>query len=254
MNASRRDKVELTVANAVQDVNCVPSADFSAGIAANTQITDFHCAATESSACSHHASVRKAVGEQGWFRLPAAVRARFDDAIRTASYEGEFETVRANWPGRLLAFFCRLIRTPIAPSVGVNIPATVRVFENGQGGMVWERTYRFPDRHCIVSSIKQLDADGHFVEALPAGLRMPLQVFERDGALHFVSLGYRFDWLGLHVSVPDALPPGVTHVEHRDEGDGWFRFTMTVTHKWFGEVYFQTGRFKDSSIGTAPIA
>ena len=43
--------------------------------------------------------------------------------------------------------------------------------------------------------------------------------------------------------VPRLLSPGVTHVEHIDLGHGWFRFTMTVTHPLFGEVFFQTGRF-----------
>jgi hypothetical protein len=37
---------------------------------------------------------------------------------------------------------------------------------------------------------------------------------------------------------------GTTHMEHRDEGNGWFRFTMTVTHPLLGEVFFQTGRFR----------
>ena len=39
------------------------------------------------------------------------------------------------------------------------------------------------------------------------------------------------------------LSPGTTHVEHVDEGTGWFRFTMTVRHPVFGELFYQTGRF-----------
>lgn len=194
-----------------------------------------------------HPSVRKTLGEAAWNRLPAAVRARFDDDVTYAEYEGKFDVVQANLAGKLLAFFCRLIDSPIAPYTGDNIPAKVRVFANDRGGMVWERTYRFePNRICIVRTTKQLDDQGEFVEALPAGLRMPLDVFERGGALHFVSRGYVFDWPGVRIRVPDFLPPGVTHVEHIDEGDGWFRFTMTVTHKWLGEVFFQTGRFRST--------
>lgn len=34
-----------------------------------------------------------------------------------------------------------------------------------------------------------------------------------------------------------------SHVEHIDEANGWFRFTMTTTHPVFGEIFFQTGRF-----------
>ena len=74
---------------------------------------------------------------------------------------------------------------------------------------------------------------------------MPLDTFEEGGVLHFVSRGYYFD-LGLdgfRLWLPDLLSPGVTHVEHIDLGHGWFRFTMTVTHPLFGEMFFQTGRF-----------
>jgi hypothetical protein len=197
-----------------------------------------------------HPSIRRAIGERGWARLPAAVQARFADDVLDAEYQGQFDIVRASLAGKILAFVCRLIRTPIASHTGENVPATVRVFANAHGGMVWKRTYRFSNgRTCVVSSTKQVDGDGCFVEALPAGLRMPLDVFERDGILHFVSRGYFFDWFGARIHLPDALPPGTTHVEHIDEGGGWFRFTMTVAHKWFGEVYFQTGRFRAASEG-----
>jgi hypothetical protein len=46
------------------------------------------------------------------------------------------------------------------------------------------------------------------------------------------------------VPLPSLLSPGTTHVEHIDESGGWFRFTMTVTHPIFGELFYQTGRFK----------
>jgi hypothetical protein len=41
-----------------------------------------------------------------------------------------------------------------------------------------------------------------------------------------------------------TAPRRTTHVEHVDEADGWFRFTMTVTHPFFGEMFYQTGRFR----------
>src|SRR5262249_46593228 len=94
---------------------------------------------------------------------------------------------------------------------------------------------------------KLIGADGMLIEKLPAGLCMPLDVYERAGALHFLSRGYYFEWRLLgrarRVTLPSWLSPGVTHVEHRDEGGGWFRFTMTVMHPRLGELYFQTGRF-----------
>jgi hypothetical protein len=205
----------------------------------------------ESSARCHrsirHPSIRKAIGEDAWSRLPDAVKARFADDVLCAEYQGSFDIVRASMAGRFLGHLSRIIGTPIAPYTGTNVAAVVRVFAS-EGGMVWERTYRFsPFRTCVVSSTKQLDEMGGFVEVLPAGLRMPLRVFERDGILHFVSRSYYFRWFGLRISIPAWLPPGETHVQHIDEGNGWFRFTMTVNHRWLGEVYFQTGRFMAAS-------
>jgi hypothetical protein len=194
-----------------------------------------------------HPSIRKVLGEAAWLRLPDAVRARFADDILHAEYVGTFAVVRASNAGKVLALLCRMIGTPIAPYTGNDVPAIVRVFANANGGMVWERDYQFSaQRACVVSSTKQVDAAGGFVEALPVGLRMPLHVFERDRSLHFVSRGYFFHWFGVRIPLASWLPPGVTHVEHSDEGDGWFRFTMTVTHQWLGEVYFQTGRFRSA--------
>jgi len=192
-----------------------------------------------------HVSIRRTLGEAAWARLPAAVQARFADTLQCAEYTGCFEVVRASAAGRLLALMCRVLGTPVVPYTGANVPATVRVFAAPRGaGMVWERRYCFQRRRtCVVSSIKRSDERGQLVEALPFGLRMPLQVFEAGGVLHFVSRGYFFDWFGVRLAVPGFLPPGQTHVAHSDEGGGWFRFTMTSRHKWFGEVFFQTGRF-----------
>ena len=99
----------------------------------------------------------------------------------------------------------------------------------------------------VVRSTKRCDGRGALIEELPCGLSMPLAVFERGGVLHFLSSSYYFRCLGLKLTVPAALPPGRTHVEHIDEGGGWFRFTMSVSHPWLGEVYFQTGRFRAAS-------
>jgi hypothetical protein len=87
------------------------------------------------------------------------------------------------------------------------------------------------------------------IEELPAGLRMALHVFEREGVLHFVSHRYFFElalpWLAapLHLLLPGWLAPGTTFVEHIDEGRGWFRFSLRVHHTLLGEMYYQTGRF-----------
>ena len=112
-------------------------------------------------------------------------------------------------------------------------------------GVAWDREYLWADgTRSLVRSTKVVTDDGLLIEKLPARLCMPLDTYEEGGVLHFVSRGYYFD-LGAGIAALAAalFSPGVTHVEHIDLGHGWFRFTMTVTHPLFGEVFFQTGRF-----------
>jgi hypothetical protein len=192
--------------------------------------------------------LRELLGAAAWQRLPEAVRERFADAHGTADYGGSFEIVRASPLGRIVAWAARLVGTPVAPRVGTQVEARVLVRPRDQG-CAWIREYRWADgtKH-IVASTKIVNDDLTLTERLPAGLCMPLDVFEDGGSLHFVSREYYFD-LGriaghdCRLPIPAWLAPGTTHVEHTDLGRGWFRFTMTVTHPLFGEMFFQTGRF-----------
>jgi hypothetical protein len=45
-----------------------------------------------------------------------------------------------------------------------------------------------------VHSTKVIGADGTLTEELPAGLRMPLSIYQRRGVLHFLSKGYYFEF------------------------------------------------------------
>ena len=199
-----------------------------------------------------HRGLRHVLGGAAWNRLPEAVRERFADHCEPVTYAGAFEIVRANALGRLFAWFGTVFGTPVAPREGFHVEARVNVRPNAHG-VAWDREYRWADgaRH-LVRSTKVVTDDGHLIEKLPARLCMPLDTFEERGVLHFVSRGYYFDFgfdvgfapfRGLRLWLPGLLSPGVTHVEHIALGHGWFRFTMTVTHPLFGELFFQTGRF-----------
>jgi Domain of unknown function (DUF4166) len=193
--------------------------------------------------------LRQVLGPAAWSRLPEAVRVRFADHAERVDYVGEFETVRASRLGRITAWICQIIGTPVVPHAGSNVPAIVHVGPRGEG-VEWCREYRWPQRPvCLVRSTKVIRDDGILVEELPAGLRMSLDVYERAGTLHFVSRAYYFEF-GIpgirhraRVGLPLWLSPGTTHVEHIDGTGGWFRFTMTITHPFFGEMFYQTGRF-----------
>lgn len=198
------------------------------------------------------ADIRRLIGAAQWFSLPKAVRARFAEHSANARYQGTFDEVRASFAGKLLAMCCRLLGTPVAPFTGTNVPATVNVFATPDGGTAWQRIYQFPGRApCIVESIKRLSREGTLVEALPAGMRMALDVYARDGVLHFVSTSYYCELGSLRIRLPGWLPPGITHVEHIDLGDGTFRFTMSVRHRWLGQVFWQSGRFRDPTPSTS---
>lgn len=192
---------------------------------------------------AHH-GLRQVLGADAWRRLPEAVRERFADGAPAVTYAGAFEVVRANWLGRLFAVVGMLFGTPVAPRVGTHVAARVMVRPN-DAGVVWTRVYEWAGGHTNhVRSTKVVNAAGALVEQLPARLNMSLHVYEAGRVLHFVSRGYYFDLgFGLRLPLPVLFSPGSTHVEHIDLGHGWFRFTMTVTHPQFGELFFQTGRF-----------
>lgn len=190
--------------------------------------------------------IRRLIGEAQWLSLPGATRARFAEHAGSAEYQGTFTEIRASFAGKLLATCCRLLGTPVAPFTGTNVPTTVNVFATPDGGTAWQRIYRFAGRKpCVVESIKRLSREGTLVEALAAGMRMALDVYARDGILHFVSTCYYFELGSLRIRLPDWLPPGITHVEHIDLGGGTFRFSMSVRHRWLGEVFWQSGCFRD---------
>ncbi len=205
--------------------------------------------------CEAHLGLRDVLGESAWLRLPQAVRARFGEPVQAVDYVGEFDIVRASALGRAIAWFCQAIGTPVVPRTGRNVLAVIHVGPVSRGAS-WVREYHWPHGNTHrVHSTKVIGPDGTLIEELPARLRMPLEVYERQGVLHFVSKGYYFE-LGmlrgarpLKIQLPWWLSPGTTHVEHIDEANGWFRFTMTVTHRFFGEVFYQTGRFRAAGGG-----
>lgn len=224
------------------------SAIVTGGRFSNDQLLGGSRSAGARQSSSEH-SLREVLGRAAWARLPEAVRVRFADRAPAVDYAGEFEVVRASLLGRILAWACQIIGTPVVPRTGNDIPAIVHVGPSGDG-VEWRREYRWSGRPpIIVRSTKVIRGGRILVEELPAGLCMLLDVHEQAEVLHFVSRAYFFEVpipgtrRRLPVKLPQWLSPGTTHVEHIDEIEGWFRFTMTVTHPLFGEMFYQTGRF-----------
>jgi Domain of unknown function (DUF4166) len=191
---------------------------------------------------------RRLLGEAAWQRLNPNVRARFavkPEAGQVFAFTGVMAVVRRSWFGWLLGHVCRLIGTPVTPRQGRDVLTVVHIYRSSRGdGIVWERRYGFSGRApVVVSSTKRADPPNGLLECASRGFAMRLRLFERDGALHFASTGYCIEVGRWRLPIPRLLTPGDAHVIHSDEGNGWFRFTMSFCHRLFGETYFQQGLF-----------
>ena len=180
------------------------------------------------------------VGAAGWSRLPPAVRRRFGVGHGSATYHGTME-LRCSRTGRLFARLSRLFGSPLCGASEASLEASVRVFDDGHGGMVWERDFRSQ----VVRSTKQLDADGRLLERTDGGLSMGLVVYELDGALVFESRRFLLLLRRLRVRVPALLTPGTCRVVHTDLGGGRFRFDLDMVHPLWGRTFHQSGVFAD---------
>ncbi len=189
------------------------------------------------------------VGPAGWSRLPVAVQRRFAVAHADVTYEGHMD-LRCSMIGHIYAALARVLGGPLTHLNTGAVPTSVRVSDNGHGGVVWERCFHTgaegQDR--IVRSTKEIGADGGLLERTDGGLSMSLDVFEEAGALVFQSLSFWLVWGRLRLPVPALLTPGTCRVVHTDLGEGRFRFTLSMVHPLWGETFHQSGVFADPSV------
>ncbi|RED51553.1 DUF4166 domain-containing protein [Aestuariispira insulae] len=196
----------------------------------------------------------RAMGIADWRRLTPSIRARFLKTCDHAShllYQGVMTKVQASPLGWMLAQICRLTGTPLAPHRGEKVPVEVAVYPDSEGkGVVWARRYFFEGKKPVtVKSAKALDAHDRLLECVGGGFGMFLRVYEENRALHFRSTRYFWEVFGLRLFLPDLISPGVAHVIHADMGDDYFRFTISIKHRWLGELFFQDGIFKEKKGG-----
>ena len=192
------------------------------------------------------------VGAAGWARLPAAVRRRFGADHGAATYAGRME-LRCSPVGRAWALLSRLFGSPLSGVSSNAVPTSVRVFDDGRGGMVWERRFHTDGARAphVVRSTKQVGVDGGLLERTDGGLAMALDVFEERGALVFESRRFSLILGGLRLPVPALLTPGTCRVTHTDLGDGLFRFDLDMVHPLWGHTFHQSGVFADPVVETA---
>lgn len=187
------------------------------------------------------------VGAAGWSLLPQAVQRRFAVAHANVTYEGHMD-LRCSPIGHIYAALARVLGGPLTHINTNAVPTTVRVSNNGLGGVVWERCFHSDGHGRTVRSTKEIGADGGLLERTDGGLSMSLDVFEEEGTLVFRSRRF---WLllgSLRLPVPALLTPGTCRVVHTDLDGGLFRFTLSMVHPLWGETFYQTGVFADPSV------
>jgi hypothetical protein len=193
---------------------------------------------------------RTLVGEEGWARLPEAVRARFGRHVgegRSILYAGEVVECRMSRCGRLLAGLLRPIGAPLPLSRDTFVPATVSVTEDpASGGQFWMRIYGrrqgFPQ---VIHSIKRFRGPTGLEEYIGCGIGIALRVAVESGALHFLSDHYFVELGGLRLRLPRWLAPGRMKVSHVDCGDNSFAFVLSLDHRWLGQLVHQTAMFRE---------
>ena len=191
------------------------------------------------------------VGAAGWQRLPAAVRRRFGAGHGAATYVGRM-TLRCSPAGRVFAALAKAFGSPLSGATDDAVPTSVRVLDDGRGGMVWERSFHTHAAGAphVVRSTKELDAGGQLVERTDGGLSMGLRVFEEHGALVFESHRFFLVLGRLRLRVPALLTPGTCRVVHTNLGDGLFRFDLDMVHPLWGRTFHQSGVFADPVVAT----
>jgi len=190
------------------------------------------------------------IGED-WSKLHPDIQIRFSQqhCHRAVIYQGVMQEVWMSFAGRLLAYCCKLIGTPLSYSSGTHVRTEVRVYPNHKlGGMVWDRFYHFVgDEVNRVRSTKVILADRRLIEIAVSGFGMYSKVYARDGAIVFESQRF-FCTIGrTRVPIPHWLSPGKTIATQRALSDGQFEFTLDIHHNLLGPMFKQVGTFRESA-------
>ena len=184
--------------------------------------------------------LRRMVGAAAWLRLPSALRRRFE-GHEPAHYAGTMSFSRST-SGAAFAWLAKPFGAPLPTGRIAAAPVSVDVSTEARG-VVWDRLFGAQR----VRSLKIAAPRNRLIEQTDGGLGMVLDVSVQDGALVFTSRAFFISLGRWRVPIPNLFTPGKCRVEHRDLGDGCFRFFLTMTHPLFGTTFVQDGLFSDGA-------
>jgi hypothetical protein len=212
-----------------------------------TESTPFN--SPSAAGCALETRFARLAGES-WTQLPAPIRRRFSRHLADGQrivYLGEVAATHMTIVGRLVAQLARFVGAPLPLEASGRVPVTVIVTGSERlCGQVWTRIYErahgFPQ---VIQSVKRFGGATGLQEIVGRGVGMRLNLSVRDRALVFRSAGYFIRCLGVQLSLPNWLTPGVIEVVHREESSGQFSFSLSVTHSLAGHVIDQIAFFRE---------
>jgi len=188
----------------------------------------------------------------GWEALGEVIRRHYAMAPYSSDHvcvRGTMDEVHhAPWAALLMPLG-RLFGA-LVPYTGTEVPIEVHYrCRPGDPHLYWDRIFRFEGRapFHFRSHMEHAAADGPLVtEYVRFGIGMRLAVSAEDGALVFRDRGYVWRLAGLRIPLPLGLLMGTACVEERpDPRDaGAFTMKMVLRHRWFGDVFRYSGRFR----------
>jgi hypothetical protein len=198
--------------------------------------------------CEHDFSHLLPAG--AWQSLDPDIRRRFAGiaACPASHFTGQM-TVKRSLIGLLFAVGGKLIGSPNPIAEGDGVTVDVDVFHTTEGGVCWQRVFHFGERRTTIRSMKVIDPRHGLLEVVEGGIGMTLNAMARDGALVFESTRYFLEFGLFRLPLPDFISPGKCTVEHIDEGNGNFRFRLSMRHAIFGQTILQDGIFSETAEG-----
>jgi len=212
-------------------------------------------AANENCDTIRDTSFRNLLASEDWNNLPVAVRDRFTKRLtpgQSVVYTGQIVKTRMNWLGKCIAHLLRPIGAPLPLDTDNDGEAAIVTVTDcpASGGQFWTRQYNrndgFPQ---IVHSVKGFHGKTGLEECVGGGFGMGLKLSVKEDVLLFKSQNYFWKIFGKRIPLPGFLMPGQMTIGHQDVGDGWFHFTLNLTHPLFGTLIDQCAAFQDMKPG-----